>query len=102
MHNLKDYVRNKAQPEGSIAEGYSDTECITFCSMYFRGIETRFNKPDRNFEGSDEKEKTSVSVFSQHIKLLGAAVDFELDPVEWAKLRWYVLNNCDEVYPYIM
>ncbi|KAI0501991.1 hypothetical protein KFK09_016936 [Dendrobium nobile] len=31
---LKDYVANKAQPEGSIAEGYIAEEGITFCSKY--------------------------------------------------------------------
>ncbi|WMV33085.1 hypothetical protein MTR67_026470 [Solanum verrucosum] len=31
---LKRYVRNKARPEGSIAEGYIIDECLTFCSMF--------------------------------------------------------------------
>ena len=39
---------NKARPEGSIAEGYVADEALTFCSMYFKGIETRFNRLDRN------------------------------------------------------
>ncbi|PHU04599.1 hypothetical protein BC332_25421 [Capsicum chinense] len=49
---LKRYVRNKAQPEGSIAEGYIIDECLTFCSMYFDDIETRFNHKDINDDGS--------------------------------------------------
>ncbi|WVZ03365.1 hypothetical protein V8G54_024171 [Vigna mungo] len=32
---------NKAQPEGSIAEGYLTKESITFCSRYIEDIETR-------------------------------------------------------------
>ncbi|KAL5761833.1 hypothetical protein ACOSP7_018097 [Xanthoceras sorbifolium] len=34
--DLKGYVRNKARPEGSIAEGYLIDECLTFCSQYIR------------------------------------------------------------------
>ncbi|GKD34332.1 uncharacterized protein Tco_1249841, partial [Tanacetum coccineum] len=48
MKKLKNYVRNKAKAEGSIAEGYVADEALTFCSMYLEDIETRFNRPDRN------------------------------------------------------
>ncbi|KAH7835951.1 hypothetical protein Vadar_031397 [Vaccinium darrowii] len=32
LMTLKSYVRNRARPEGSIAEGYFVEECMTFCS----------------------------------------------------------------------
>ena len=48
MKKLKNYVGNKASPEGSIAEGYVADEALTFCSMYFQAIKTRFNRLDRN------------------------------------------------------
>ncbi|KAM6560222.1 hypothetical protein CsatA_029461 [Cannabis sativa] len=48
MKKLKNYVGNKARPEGSIAESYVIDEALTFCSMYFKGVETRFNRLDRN------------------------------------------------------
>ncbi|GJT87199.1 F-box domain containing protein [Tanacetum coccineum] len=35
MKKLKGYVRNKAKPEGSIAEGYVAEEALTFSSHYF-------------------------------------------------------------------
>ena len=35
---LKGYVRNRAHPEGSIAEGYIADECLTFCSRFIRGL----------------------------------------------------------------
>ena len=48
LGHLKSYVRNKAQPEGSIAEGYLVEEILTFCSRYFDdSLETRFNWPRR-------------------------------------------------------
>nr|GEV46499.1 hypothetical protein [Tanacetum cinerariifolium] len=48
MKKLKNYVRNKSKPKGSIAEGYVAEEALTFCSHYLKGVETRFNRPDRN------------------------------------------------------
>ncbi|XP_060969526.1 uncharacterized protein LOC133036800 [Cannabis sativa] len=48
MKKLKNYVGNKARPEGSIAESYIIDEALTFCSMYFKGVEIRFNCLDRN------------------------------------------------------
>ena len=49
LQTLKKYVRNLAHPEGSIAEGYLVDECLTFCSRYFHGIETRFDRVERNW-----------------------------------------------------
>ena len=45
---MKKYVRNKARPEGSIAEAYTVNEVLSFCSMYLSGIETRFNRGEKN------------------------------------------------------
>lgn len=101
MHNFKGYVRNKARPEGSIAEGYCDSECLTFCSMYFHGIETKFNEADRNFDGSSERMDSGLSVFKQNVKLFKGAVNDVLSPTEFEMIKWYVLHNCDEVLPYI-
>nr|GFA93808.1 hypothetical protein [Tanacetum cinerariifolium] len=50
MKKLKGYVRNKAKPEGSIAEGYVAEEALTFSSHYFRDVTTKFNCPDRNMD----------------------------------------------------
>jgi hypothetical protein len=41
MGKLKDNVRTRSHPEGSIAEGYLFDECLTFCSRYLEGCETR-------------------------------------------------------------
>ncbi|KAL5743877.1 hypothetical protein ACOSQ2_026993 [Xanthoceras sorbifolium] len=97
MHTLKAYVRNKAHPEGLIAEGYTDHECLNFYSMYFRGIETRFNRPERNYDGDQANQMKHLSVVKLTVRLLGAAIQDELTLFDWVKIRWYVLNNCDEV-----
>ncbi|CAA7058756.1 unnamed protein product [Microthlaspi erraticum] len=47
LGKFKSYVINHAQPEGSICQQYMADECLTFCSMYLDGIETRFNQIGR-------------------------------------------------------
>lgn len=101
MHTLKQYVRNKARPEGSIAEAYIDNECMTFCSMYLQGIETRFNREERNFDGGQEKQPTKLHVFSQNVRPLGASKIVSLNLKDHKKARYYVLNNTEEVLPYL-
>lgn len=44
LRTLKGYVRNKACPEGSIAERYISEECLTFCSRFFEDFSTKMNR----------------------------------------------------------
>ena len=100
---MKQYVRNKARPEGSIAEAYVINESLNFCSMYLRGIATRFNRGDRNNDDINDEEinNCGLSIFSQHIRWLGGVGFRQLTPDELEKSHWYILNNCDEVEPYL-
>ncbi|GKE39916.1 hypothetical protein Tco_1463321, partial [Tanacetum coccineum] len=50
MKKQKGYVRNKAKPEGSIAEGYVAEEALTLSSHYFRDVTTKFNRLERNVD----------------------------------------------------
>ncbi|GJT04862.1 reverse transcriptase domain-containing protein [Tanacetum coccineum] len=50
MKKLKNYVQNKAKPEGSIVEGYVAEEALTSSSLYFRDVTTKFKRPDRNVD----------------------------------------------------
>ncbi|KAK2644367.1 hypothetical protein Ddye_019562 [Dipteronia dyeriana] len=45
---LKGYVRNRARPEGCIAECYLTNECMQFCSKYIPQVADVGNKDDRN------------------------------------------------------
>ena len=65
LSRLKSYVRNKAAPEGSIAEGYIVEECLTFCSRYMHGVETIFTRSIRTVENSTG----AVSYFTLGIRL---------------------------------
>ena len=57
----KSYVRNKAYPEGSIVEAYIVNESLTFCSQYLLGIETKFNRPNRNVDYlNDQSNEFSI------------------------------------------
>ncbi|CAN6589066.1 unnamed protein product [Malus baccata var. baccata] len=51
LQTLKRYVCNKGRPEDSIAEAYLVDECLSFCSMYLRGVESRRTRRGRNEDG---------------------------------------------------
>lgn len=101
MGTLKKYVRNKARPESSIAEGYVVNEALTYCSMYLRGIETRFNRPDRNSDHGAMQRPSTLSVFNQHSRPFGMQKSFQLTENQHNGIHWYILNNCDELQPYL-
>lgn len=65
MRKLKSYVRNKARPEGSIALAYLADECLTFCSRYLGRTETKFNRKERNYEGS-KVQTSKLSIFQKN------------------------------------
>ena len=69
LKRLKDYMRNVAKQEGSIAEGYVVDEALTFCLRYFDDVERRFNRPDRNDD--DIHPTRQLFVFESQCKPLG-------------------------------
>ena len=110
---LKSYVRNRAYPEGSIAEGYLANECITFCSRYFDLIETSFNQTMRNEEPTHTNEEERS--FSYNVgrplgrkKHKGFNVSkrkriscIVLDKKSWIQAHRHVLFNSEEVTPFL-
>ncbi|GKD53445.1 reverse transcriptase domain-containing protein [Tanacetum coccineum] len=54
MKKLKNYVRNKAKPEGLVPEGYVAEEALTFSSYYFRDIRQRHIEQDPGVSASSE------------------------------------------------
>ena len=97
LGTLKGYVRNRARPEGSIAEAYIANEALTFCSRYMEDVVTRFNRDGDKWDPPNG----DLSVFQHGVKLLGANRETYLENKEFDKLCWYVLNNYDEVEPYL-
>lgn len=94
-------MKNKSRPEGSIAEGYIINEALTYCSMYLHEIETRFNRPERNPDYVQERSSSSVSVFRQLARPFGRKKSIFLTKKECDKVHWYILNNCQDVQPYM-
>ncbi|CAM8999989.1 unnamed protein product [Rhodiola kirilowii] len=101
LRKLKSYVSNKAKPEGSIAEGYIAEECLTFCSRYLTGVETHFNREERNSDGHVAEQIGRLSIFEIHGRPLGASNARVLTEEELDMAHFYVLENCDELIPYV-
>ncbi|XP_060206292.1 uncharacterized protein LOC132633965 [Lycium barbarum] len=101
LYFLKSLIGNRACPEGSIAEGYLANECMTLCSRYLHRIDTKFNRPERNYDSGLPKSDGSLSLFCKSGKTLGAPKqrDIEVDELEQAHI--YILKNCDEVLPFL-
>ena len=99
LKRLKDYVRNAAKPEGSIAEGYVVDKTLTFCLRYFDDVETRFNRPDMNDD--DIHPIIQLSVSESQCKPLGKQSYVELDSNARNKAEFYILNNSPELEPYL-
>ena len=94
---LKDYVKNKAHPEGSIAEGYIAEECLTFCSRYLQGLETVFNRPQRHNDIVDNIEQYK---FSSSGRVIGKVESDILDQKSLAQAHRYVLLHSDIISEY--
>ncbi|GJW39423.1 hypothetical protein Tco_0065268 [Tanacetum coccineum] len=98
MKKLKNYVRNKAKPEGSIVEGYVAEEALTFSSHYFRDVTTKFNRPDRNMDFPPPT--CQFQVFKSLCKSIGLRSVIRIDHQELKKVIWYVLHNSPEIDTY--
>nr|XP_027071665.1 uncharacterized protein LOC113696453 [Coffea arabica] len=89
---LKNYVRSRSHPEGSIAEGFLAEECMTFCSMYLDNIESKLNRPPRTYEGEYLNRQIG--------RPLGKEEVIYLDDVSWVQAHRYVLGNLETVDPF--
>ncbi|XP_016170778.1 uncharacterized protein LOC107613333 [Arachis ipaensis] len=102
LGRLKQYVRNRAQAEGSIVEGYLSEEILTFCSRYLDNIETRINRPARvDDRPVDVTNNTGCNMFPEIGKASGAISHFVLTPMERDQAHRHVLVNCEAVAPFI-
>ncbi|RYR15719.1 hypothetical protein Ahy_B04g072635 [Arachis hypogaea] len=98
LGRLKQYVRNRAAPEGSIAEGYLSDEILTFCSRYLDNVESRINRPLRvDDRPSENATNNATSMFPLIGKAVGAAACLTLSPTERLQAHRHVLVNCTSV-----
>ncbi|CAI0424199.1 unnamed protein product [Linum tenue] len=101
LRKLKCYVRNKNHPEGCMAEGYIVEESIIFCSRYLHGVHNPFDKLERNGDRDSIGSGKKVSVFNQNGYPLTMDKNRSLEDLERTQAHIYILNNCEEVQPFI-
>jgi hypothetical protein len=98
---LKNYVRNKARPEGSIAEGYVAEECMALlCARYLIDMDSRLNRPDRYMDYVSD-DCTNLSVFKNNGRHIGGDSWENMSLSEIQQVHFYILQNCEEVRPWI-
>ena len=93
LGKLKRFVKNKAQPEGSIANAYIRAESATFCSYYFDdSVMTKTSRPSRNsdqFTVQDDDAST-LSVFRVSGRLMGEQNEVWLGLKEFQSAHSYI------------
>ena len=94
---FKSLVRNRAQAEGSIVEGYIANECITFYSRYLQSVKAHFNLPSRNFDHVDDGENF---LFSSGGRILGKVESIVLADLALSQAHRYVLLHYDLINCY--
>ncbi|GJX98086.1 hypothetical protein Tco_0355105 [Tanacetum coccineum] len=98
MKKLKGYVRNKAKPEGSIAEGYVAEEALTLSSHYFWDVTMKFNRLERNVD--PPPPTCQFQAFRSVCNTIGLRSFPPFGAKEFNKARWYVLHNSPEIDTY--
>jgi hypothetical protein len=81
LGGFKSNVRNKASPEGCIAEGYIPTELVAFCSAYLSSAPTVHNRRQRNADGCR-----------------GAGTRVNLDRITMIQIHLYIMFNSDDFH----
>ena len=88
MKILKGYVKNPYRPEASIIERYIDEEAIEFCIEYLSDVKV-IGIPKSRHEGRNEGK------YTRGVKVV------RKDQHEVLQAHFYILNDTDDVIPYI-
>nr|GEY43959.1 hypothetical protein [Tanacetum cinerariifolium] len=96
-------VKNKERVESSICEAYIIEEISNFCTHYFEShVETNSRRVGRNDDDGNLNPNTfSLSIFNQSGRPSGTCKRRYLDDDEYAVATFYVLQNCEEMQPFI-
>ncbi|XP_074326600.1 uncharacterized protein LOC141664542 [Apium graveolens] len=102
LHGLKMKVRNKAYPEGSMAERYIEEECVHFCSLYFESEIEAVHNQLRRFEAPKKCiDPNLLSVYTHPTKPIVRKGHRILSVDEDRLIKYYVLINTPEVAKYL-
>ncbi|XP_061359254.1 uncharacterized protein LOC133303366 [Gastrolobium bilobum] len=101
LGHFKSFVRNKAQPEGSISEAYLAEETLNLYSQY-EEVESRMNRGRRVDDRPNSTETSQISsIYPQLGRSMGSSSTFTLTPLEKIQAHRYLLLNCPVVTPYV-
>nr|XP_017246139.1 PREDICTED: uncharacterized protein LOC108217761 [Daucus carota subsp. sativus] len=102
LHGLKMKVKNKARPEGSMAERYIEEESVHFCSLYFESkFETVHNQLRRNEAPKKSCDPNLLEVYRYPTKPQLRSGHRLLSREEERLAKYYVLINSPEVAKYL-
>ena len=94
MKFLKGQVNNRNHPEGCIAQRYIAEEAIEFCTEFLHGLDAVGVPLGRNTTDDDDDIICDG-------KPIGGGKVIEVDELSWEQAHRYVLQNTDDVQPYI-
>ena len=81
-------------------EAYLESETLAFWERFMDNVKTRYNR-DNNMS-HDGPAPGETYIFMHGVKPIGQIRVKDIkDKAKINKLAWYVLNNCDEVGPYV-
>jgi len=63
---LKNLLRNRARPDGSIAEAYLESETLAFWERFMDDVKTRYNQDD--YMSCDGPAPSETSIFMHGVK----------------------------------
>jgi len=104
LGELKSNVRNKAHPEGCIAESVLAKEAMVLCSGFLDGFQSLVNKLSRT-DDNDETLGCSTgaasTLFPNAGRALGKPRSYVIRGLTKVQVHRYVLFNCSDVNPYL-
>jgi hypothetical protein len=101
LWTLKGYVCNKSHPEGSIVEGYTSEECMTFCSCFLEDVDTKLNRPERHESAAVVEPPSGLSIFGKIDYNKKEGTIETLSMYEMQQIRHYLLTNYDEATAWV-
>jgi hypothetical protein len=77
LGTLKNFVRNRASPKGSIVEAYLESEMLAFWEWFIEDVQTRYNRDDNM--SHDGPVDGDTSVFMHGVKPIGKITSTNID-----------------------
>lgn len=99
LGHYKGYVKNRSNPEGSIAETYIKHECVTFCNLYLKdSVEPPPSK------SSNTLDRFNLSVVTDVVRAFGPVRQSSsiLSREDLVEAHWVVLRDCTEVEQFLL